>query len=370
MEKQMEPKSLSITFTDTPEEEVALIRKEFSLSSLATELEGAILDGTIMSEDAHIGLAELLTTFGEMFSLTLPELGPSTEDTLKLSSRDINLSRLLRERGLVRLYRLLKEKDEHGIPLFLGYVDPYSENPFQTQEDFVGWIAKDAHIPRSTLFMRFSTYEKMVGLGFPLEEAFQTIITKPYAMREVLVMAATWNRQGQIIDVNPEVVKNIARQVLPEKEAEEIENLADYYTENPSSVALQELVQAYKPALKAFVEELADHQNTKQMMDYVRHDVLAKPEITYSWLDEALIIHIVRKAIDESGMEVVIEVEDIPFIPDYPGKLDEVIIDDLLTRLPIKNRRAVFAERERQEQTKLVNTDDGIPFAKEGELPF
>lgn len=365
----MEPKNLSITFTDSPEEEVALIRKEFNLSTLATELEGAILDGTMMSDDAHIGLAELLSTFGEMFSLTLPELGPSTEATLTLSSRDINLSRLLRERGLVRLYRLLKERDEQGVPLFLGYVDPYSESPFQTQEDFIGWIAKDAHIPRSTLFMRFSTYEKMIGLGFLLEEAFQTIITKPYAMREVLVMAATWNRQGQITDVNPEVVKNIARQILPEKEAEKIEALADYYTENPSSVALQELVQAYKPVLKEFVEELAEHQNTKQMMDYVRHDVLAKPEITYSWLDEALIIHIVRKAIDDSGMEVVIEVEDIPFIPDYPGKLDEIIIDDLLARLPIKNRRAVFAERERQELSAQIDTDIE-KFEGSGELPF
>ena len=105
------------------------------------------------------------------------------------------------------------------------------------------------------------------------------------------------------------------------------------------------------------------------MMDYVRHDVLAKPEITYSWLDEALIIHIVRKAIDESGVEVVINVEDVPFIPDYPGKLDEIIIDDLLTRLPIKNRRAVLAERERQEQelSKQIDISNDIP---EGELPF
>ncbi|KKL11849.1 hypothetical protein LCGC14_2541650, partial [marine sediment metagenome] len=199
------PKELAISFTDSPQEEIALIKREFNLSDAAKELEKAIMQGDVMSEDAHIQLAELLTTFQEMFSLELPSLGDTAEDTLRLSSRDINLSRLLRERGLVRLYRLIKERDEENIPLFLAYIDPYSQSPFKTQEDFIGWIAKDAHIPRSTLFMRFATYDKMLGVGFELEPAFHTVITKPYAMREVLNMVGEWDREKNLIAVEPEI---------------------------------------------------------------------------------------------------------------------------------------------------------------------
>jgi hypothetical protein len=358
----MNPKPLEISFTDSPQEEVALIRKEFNLGDAAQELEKAIMGGEVMSEEAHIKLAELLTAFREMFSVNLPELGDTAEETLRVSSRDINLSRLLRERGLVRLYRLIKERTDDGVPLFMSYLDPYGESPFKTQEEFVGWIAKDAHIPRSTLFMRFSTYDKMQGLGFDLENAFQTIITKPYAMRKVLNMTAEWNRTGQITSVNPDIVRKVARQVFSGEQAEAIVSYADYYERDPNPVALQELVQAYKPALKEFINELAAHQNTRDMMEHVQHDVLGKPEISYSWKDETLILSVIRKAVAEDGTEVILEIEDIPFVPDYPGKIEEAIIDDLLNRLPIKNRREILAERDRQALIVDDEELDKLPF--------
>ena len=322
------------------------------------------MKGEVMSDDVHIQLAELLTTVREMFSMDLPELKDSTEKTLAISSRDINLSRLLRERGLVRLYRLLKEKDSSGIPLFMAYVDPYSEETFKKQEHFIGWIAKDAHIPRSTLFLRFSTYDKMLGLDFGLEEAFQTIITKPYAMRKVLNMTAEWNKKGLITGVDPTIAKNIANKILSPEEARKVEEAADYYEENPTPIALQELVDAYRPALKGFVEELAEHTNTKDMMEYVQHDIIGKPEITYSWKDEALIMSIIRKAITEDGTEVVTEIEDIPFIPDYPNKIEDEILDDLFGHLPIKNRREVMAERERLKLQQEIGEidEENLPF--------
>jgi len=354
-----EPRNLAINFTDSPQEEVELIQHEFNMSDAAKELEKAIMEGSTMSEEAHIKLAELLTAFQEMFSLDLPTLGDTTEETLRMSSRDINLSRLLRERGLVRMYRLIKEVDEHNIPLFLGYIDPYSESPFKTREDFIGWIAKDAHIPRSTLFMRFATYDKMRGIGFDLGNAFLTVITKPYAMREVLNLVAEWDRAGNIIDVTPQVARNIANKILSDDEAAAVVEAADFYAENPSPVALKELIEVFRPAVKQFIEELAQHENTKEMMEYVRYDVLARPEISYTWQDEALILHIVRKGITDDGTEVVINVEDIPFIPDYPGKIDTEIIDDLLDRLPIRNRKEVLAERERQQALK---ESEGLPF--------
>lgn len=355
-------KPLEITFTDSPQEEVALIQKEFSLGEAAQELEKAIMDGSQMSEEAHIKLAELLATFKEMFSTNLPELGETTEATLRVSSRDINLSRLLRERGLVRLYRLTKETTKEGIPLYMTYIDPYTGNPFNKQEEFVGWVAKDAHIPRSTLFMRFSTYDKMQGLGFNLSEAFLTIITKPYAMRKVLNMTAEWNRQGQIINVIPDVVRKVSEQILNEEEAKKVVDLANFYEENPSPVALKELVEAYKPALKEFITELSEHQNTKEMMEHVHHDVLGKPEVSYYWKDDALIMSILRKSFDEKGTEVITEIEDIPFIPDYPGEIEDAIIDDLLNRLPIKNRREVIAERERRDLHSTMEENEELPF--------
>lgn len=360
MEIKMENKQLQITFTDSPQEEVARIQKEFSLSDAAQELERAILSGEQMSEEAHIKLAEVLSAFKEMFSINLPELGETPEETLRTSSRDINLSRLLRERGLVRLYRLLREKTEDGIPLYMLYINPYTDSPFQKKEDFVGWIAKDAHIPRSTLFMRFSTYDKMLGLGFDLEDAFNTIITKPYAMRQVLNMIAEWNRKGQITKINPETAKQIANQVYSDEEREVVASFADAYKENPTPVALKSLVQRVTPAVKSFIKELAETPNTKDMMEHVQHDVLKKPEIQYTWVDDSLVVTIIRKEIAEDGTEVISNIEDIPFIPDYPTELDEFIVDDIITRLPVKNRRQVFAERERRKAQKDMK--DELPF--------
>jgi hypothetical protein len=354
-----EPKDLKISFTDSPEEEVALIQRELGLSDVADQLERALIHGEALPEEVQLMMAQIVTGLQEMFSLDLPSLGETPEETLRLSSRDINLSRLLRERGLIRIYRLVNESN-NGVPLFMTYLDPYNDEPFSRKEDFIGWVAKDAHIPRSTMFMRFSTYDKMLAIGFDLETAFQTVITKPYAMREVLKLAAEWDK-GSLVNVNPEVVKNIAEQVYSEADREELIELADQYTDDSSPVNLQKLVNAYKPALREFIGELAEHTNTKDMMEYVRHDVLDKPEISYSWKNEALILHVVRKAVDEDGTEIVIDVEDIPFVPDYPGIIEEDIVDDLLDRLPIRNRREVLNEREK----RALKGNEEVPY-----LPF
>lgn len=353
----MKPREININFTDSPKEEVSLIRKEFNLSSLAETLTKIVDTGDALDPEERIQVAMIIANLQEMFSLDLPEVDDSVEKTLRLSSRDINLSRILRERGIIRLYRLLREKKD-GIPIFQTLINPYDDAPFSRQEDFITWVAREAHMPRSTLFIRFSVYDKMLSIGFSLEEAFKTVITKPYAMQEVLKMLGTWDRQKELVAVNPDVANKVARRVLSLEDARKISTLIEEYEENPSDGVLKTIATTFKPALKEFISELAEHPNTKEMMDFVRHDIVGKPEIGYKWRNDALIVMLTQKSVDETGTEVEVSIEEIPFVPDIPYELPEAIILDLIERLPIKNRREALArtknkKRRREEESSL-----------------
>lgn len=357
----MQPRELNINFTDNPEEEITLIRKEFKLSGLAETL-GKIIDtGEALDPEERMNVAVVIANLQEMFSLELPRVEGTVERTLRLSSRDINLSRILRERGIIRLYRLLREKDQ-GIPIFQTLINPYDDTPFSRQEDFITWIALEGHMPRSTLFMRFGTYDKMLSLGFSLEESFTTVITKPYAMRKVLNMLGTWNHHKELISVDPTAINRIAQRVLPFEKAQEINSLVTAYEEDPSDATLQTLATKSKPALREFISELAEHPNTKEMMDFVHHDIIGKPEIGYKWRNDALIVMLTQKTVDETGTEVEVSIEEIPFVPDIPYELPEAIVSDLLTRLPIKNRREVLARRKAQERREKEAKDTPLLF--------
>ncbi len=358
----MEPRELAITFTENPQQEIDLVRKEFNLSDLTDKMNNVVLNTGQLTEEEAMQLAELLRTLQEMFSLDLPELKEDIEKNLRLSSRDINLSRILRERGIIRLYRLVKETTEDGIPLFMTVLNPLEERPFQRQEEFITWVALDAHMPRSTLFMRFAVYDKLRAIGFELDDAFRTVITKPYAMREVLNMVGEWDREKNLIAVEPEIATKIGQKVLTREEFEELQELANLYTEDPTDVNLGKLTTAFEPALEEFIREMSAHPNTREMMDYVRHDVLGKAEISYSWHGDSIIVSITRKALDETGTEFIIGVEDIPFSPDYPFALPEEVVSDLLTRLPIKNRREVLDRIEREKKEKKEKGVDKLQF--------
>jgi hypothetical protein len=347
----MQPREIKINFTDNPKEEIALISKEFNMSSLTGTMEKIIDAEEELTEEEKVQVAIVISNLQEMFSLELPEIDSTIEKTLRLSSRDINLSRILRERGIVRFYRLLRQKED-GIPVFHSLLNPYDDTPFARQEDFIAWVALEARMPRSTLFMRFSTYDKMLELGFSLQEAFETVITKPYAMRKVLNLLGTWDREKNLTGVDPTVASKVAQKVLPFEEAQKIHTLVEKYEEEPTEAGLQDLATSFKPALAEFITELAEHPNTKEMLDFVQHDILGKPEISYKWRDEALIVMITRKAIDESGMEIVTSTDEIPFVPESPYLLPEEIFTDLITRLPIKNRREAIAKRKKKTERK------------------
>ena len=353
----LKPRELQITFTENPQQEIDLVRKELNLSDLTEKMNAVVFEKEQLTEDEEIKLAELLATLQEMFSLDLPELKEEIERNLRLSSRDINLSRILRERGIMRFYRLIKEKTEDGIPLFMTAINPLEGVPFQRQEEFITWVALEAHMPRSTLFMRFSVYDKLKTLGFELEDAFRTVITKPYAMRKVLNLLGEWDREKNLISVEPEIATKIAQKVLTREEADKVQEIADIYIEDPTEENLGKLTTAFEPALGEFIREISLHPNTREMMDYVRHDIMGKAEISYSWHNEALIISITKKALDETGTEFIVGVEEIPFAPDYPYEIPEEIILDILTRLPIKNRRDVLDQMERDKKKATENID-------------
>lgn len=347
-----EPRELQITFTENPQQEIDLVQRELNLSTLTDRMNNVVFGTGQLTEEEETQLAELLATLQEMFSLELPELKEEIEKNLRLSSRDINLSRILRERGIIRFYRLIKETNEDGIPLFMTVINPLEDKPFQRQEEFITWVALDAHMPRSTLFMRFATYDKLRALGFELDDAFRTVITKPYAMRQVLNMLGTWDREKNLIGVEPEIAAKVAQKVLTREDYQKVQDLADSYVEDPSEENLESLTTAFEPALGEFIRELALHPNTREMMDYVRHDVLGKAEISYSWHGDSLIVSITRKALDDSGTEFIVGVEEIPFSPDYPFELPEELVFDILERLPIKNRRDVLSQMEREKKKK------------------
>ena len=102
----MDIRDIEITFSDDIQEEVALVKKEFGMSVLAKGIENNIKKGEPLPKELTPVITDLVLTLSEMFSADVPELMESPELNLRLASRDINLSRLLRERGYVRIFRL------------------------------------------------------------------------------------------------------------------------------------------------------------------------------------------------------------------------------------------------------------------------
>jgi hypothetical protein len=89
------------------------------------------------------------------------------------------------------------------------------------------------------------------------------------------------------------------------------------------------------------VREVAEHPSVRDAMDFVRHDIAARPEIGYRWDNERdeLVIELLRKAQDPHGVEYISDVLTIRMIPD-PAMPSEVR-RDLTTRLPVKNREVL-----------------------------
>lgn len=324
-------KPLSVRFTESAEEEVKSLVKELHLVPIVSYLNS---DDPI-PPGLRDSLQQMLSIITDLFSTSLPDVHHDPEQTLRTVSRDINLARLLRERGLFRLYMLLNTKDENNVPVYMTVINSDTGNPYSTQEEFIGWFCQEASIARSLVFMRMATIERVLSLGVSMEDTFEMIVQKPWVIRETLNMIANWDG-GNMKSVDPWVVSQVADRVAP-AEADAIRELADQAKTDPE--AMEELKRVAKPVFAELLQEVSNKERSKDALDFVRYDILGSPEISYSWDVEGnyLLIEMINKQVAPDGTEYMAGIVSIPFIPDAP-ELPEQVRKDLIRRLPIKNK--------------------------------
>jgi hypothetical protein len=345
----MEIKDIEVYFAETTEEEVAKILREMRLGDIISVLSP---DSKVkLPGDLRMNLQQLLIIIADLFHTSLPILEKELEDNLASTNLEITLSRLFRERALFRFFQVVHKRVKvmvgsvvENIPEYMTKKNPNTGTPFQRQEEFIGWFCEVAHVSRSLVFQRMSTISKTLSLGFTLEEAYEIITSKPYAIRQVLNMVGDWSG-GELTGIHPEIARRLAQKMLP-TEAESIGNLIDKMLPVDNDEASSEVLAAIKPAIAKLLQEVADHDRVGEAIDFVRFDVLDKPEILYSWDEnmDALIVEKIVKQIDPRGTEYVASVERIPFRPDVPF-LDDDIRADIIRRLPIKNRHTLDIDR-------------------------
>lgn len=339
-------KDLQIRFTETAQEEIDGLVHELGLIPLAQALGD---NRANLPDEVQEGVGQLLTIILDMFSADMPDALSDPEHTLKTVSREINLGRLLKERGIFRFYRLLETEvyfdaetgesvdKEHprAVPISLSQTlnNPTTGAPFAHDNDFIGWFCAEAHVARGLLFRRIMAIRRMVNtLDFSLEEAFNIMVSKPFAIEETIRMIAEWDKD-KLVGMDPQVLLKVASKVDPQT-VEEYQMLAD----NPEG---QDELMSHAPGLIAgLLQEVAQHERAKDALDTVRHDIVGLPEISYTWVQEGnyLMATIIVKSTTDEGDEVISDMEYVPFVPDV-ANLHPAIKADLLKRLPIKNRQ-------------------------------
>lgn len=338
--------AITIQFTDNAAQEVSAIVHELQLLPIAEHLKS----DSNLPDGLKASLMKLLSTVTDLFSTTLPDLETNPEQTLRIVSRDINLAKILRERGLFRLFRLISQTipvDQDGnpclesdavtsVPLYRIAENPDTGERFKRQEEFIGWFCEQAHVARSLVFMRIRTIERAMTLGFTLPEVFELVLSKPYAIQETLHQlgesgVVSWE-QGEIASVDAAKAIQVAQRVAPGS-VQQIQDASD-------SGDTDELTTAIKPVLAELLNEVASHERSKDAMNYVKHDILLQPEISYEWDRQlnTLVVHLYKKEIDpQTKIELTGERISVPFVPDTMN-LPIEIVEDLLKRLPIRNR--------------------------------
>lgn len=338
-----------IRFTDSAQEEASVLMKEMDFAGVADMLR----KGNAIPEEYLERVQSMFLTVADMFDSGLPSLGDDPMETMRQASRDFNMSRLLKERGLARVYRLLNTgshlKDAVTgeidiVPMYTLLNNPETNEPFSRREDFIIWFCSSAHISRSLVFPRMSTYDRLLSLGFSLEEAYTIILGKPSAIRKVLLLMGVW-QHGELVDVAPEIAKRIVEKIAPEK-TEQLESVIQRISTavekgnfSAQEEARADYIQMIKPVMAQAIQEVANHQNTRDAVDFVQHDLVGQPEIKYRWDFErdCLEVEVVRKSIDPRGNEFISDILVIPFIPDVPVVPQE-LREDLFNRLPLRNR--------------------------------
>lgn len=343
----MEIKDIQVHFTENPEQEAALLGQELRLARVVEHIRN---ENTI-PEDVKDDLKQLLVVVADLFNTSVPMISGTMEENLRLVSRDINLSRILRERALFRFFQLVEDRVveevpdpfgggamiEEEIPVFMTRTNPNTGSPFRTQEEFVGLFCEEASVSRTLVFQRLSAIRKALGVGLDLEEAFDIIIRNPSGIQKVLNLVAKWEK-GEMVEVDPFVAGRIAETYLmDEGEVDEIKDLAGKVGDDPSLMG--DLFDRLKGPIKNLMTEVSLHERPSDAIDLVKYDILAKPEITWYW-DEELecpVARVVEHQIDAEGHTYTAGVTEVPFRPDVP-RLPRAVKEDLLKRLPFKNK--------------------------------
>ncbi len=327
-----------IRFSENAEEELRHLYEELRLDQLMA----AIKDGRIPSDLQQIILPATATLL-DIFGKDTPAIGMDPIETLKIASRDINIARIVRERGLFRLYRMLNTNDaKTGEPMWKTLADPETGEPFRRREDLIGWFCHSARVSRSITFMRMATIEKLTGLGFSLDEAYTTILAKPTAIRETLNEVADWHK-AVLEDVDPKIALRLAQKYLPPAERDEVQKLVATATDeeadpNDRHDANQGIIFHMGTAIAELVRDVAAHDDARDALEMVRIDVAGKPDIKYSWdydRDE-LVCEVTIHAEDKTGMQYVKDIFTIRLVPDRA--MDDGLRHDITNRLPITNR--------------------------------
>lgn len=325
--------AIALTFSDSVIEEARVMLAELKITSIIY----AIRKNEPLSETTLQDLEQLLRVITDLLDPNLPAIPKDPLETLKLISRDNNLARLLSSRSAARLFRFLQLRTDDGVPLFMTLTTEDGET-FTTQNDFIDHICKHAHISRSSLYERKGVLERLMFLGYSLEDAYKILVSKPRTIANVLKMLGDWDR-NQLTEVDPDVVSQICDKYSPSQTEDVMYLLETAETEEQITLPVQEKL---FPVYRNLLEEVSEHDSATAAMDFVQHDLLKKPEISYRWdpRTNSLLIDMVQKQIDKNGEEYIARVETITFEPHYA--IDGVppeVIDDLLRRLPIKNRK-------------------------------
>ena len=153
-------------------------------------------------------------------------------------------------------------------------------------------------------------------------------------------MVAEWTASGDLERISPAVVTSLQRR-YPIPEAEQA---VQAYENFQSPENLDRVMPALHKQIRDLVEDVANHPNTRQVLAFVQHDVLGRPDIKYRIDPGGVLTVIIIEKLFADGQEHERRVE-IPFVPptdDTPP----AVYRDLVERLPILNRVEVNATLE------------------------
>lgn len=319
---------IDVRFLDAPGEDVTELLNDMRLLQIAKYIQAT--GGDPLPTELEKLLTNLLGVVAEIFSVDLPMLQANPETTLRTVAREINLARLFRERGVFRFYQLLYTHED-GVPWYMKRTNPFTGSPFATQDEFIGWFCSEAKITRATVFMRVAAINRMLALGFSLEDTFRMMVTKAFAIQETVRLLANWGKGGQIESIDPETAARVAARYDPEL-ANEIEGL--------DQEALQE---AIRPSYARLLAEVSDHERARDALYFVRHDILHQPEIKYTWDENGryFLAQVFVSSTGEDGVRYTSKIHSIPIIIDAPD-VPKDLRDDLLKKLQVHNRSQII----------------------------